>query len=109
MLNPMRLFRLKLTVVALTACLLFSQTADTVQRLRSRIDTYARGSAGTRDTIGGRPTGSPACERAIEWGAAKFKAIGVDAVSTEPFTVPTRWAAVSAEARCLALRNSRFV
>src|ERR1017187_8425462 len=50
------------------------------------------------DHIGGRPTGSPASERAIDWGGAKFKAIGVDAVATEPFTVPNRWAAVSAEA-----------
>jgi hypothetical protein len=43
------------------------------------------------DRIGGRPTGSPACERAIEWAAAKFNAIGVDVVSAEPFTLPARW------------------
>jgi carboxypeptidase Q len=54
------------------------------------------------DGIGGRPTGSPACERAIEWAAAKFKAAGADSVSTETFTVPKSWAAESAEAECLA-------
>lgn len=54
------------------------------------------------DRIGGRPTGSPACERAIAWAAAKFQAAGVDKVWTEPFTVPGKWAAVSAAARCLA-------
>ncbi len=54
------------------------------------------------DRIGGRPTGSPACERAIEWGVAKFKAIRVDRVATEGFTVPRKWAAGATAAECLA-------
>ncbi len=54
------------------------------------------------DHIGGRPTGSPACERAIEWAAGKFRAAGIDAVSLESFSVPNRWLAVSAEGACLA-------
>ncbi|MBZ5728517.1 MAG: M20/M25/M40 family metallo-hydrolase [Acidobacteriia bacterium] len=54
------------------------------------------------DRIGGRPTGSPACERAIEWAAAKFKAAGADAVALETFPVPQAWAAETAEAECLA-------
>jgi len=54
------------------------------------------------DRIGGRPTGSPACERAIDWAAARLKAAGVDSVTTESFSVPVQWAAVSAEARCVA-------
>ena len=55
------------------------------------------------DRIGGRPTGSAACERAIEWGAAKFKAANVDAVWTESFSVPTNlWLPESASATCLA-------
>ncbi len=54
------------------------------------------------DHIGGRPTGSPACERAIEWAAGKFRAAGIDAVSPESFSVPNRWLAVSAEGACLA-------
>jgi carboxypeptidase Q len=105
MLNPMRLIRLKLAVAALTACLLSSQTADVAQRLSGRALGATPMLGDLRelcDGIGGRPTGSPACERAVDWAAAKFKAIGMDAVSTEPFTVPNRWAAVSAEARCLA-------
>src|SRR5262245_56514548 len=51
------------------------------------------------DRIGGRMTGSENCNRAIEWGAAKFKEIGVDRVATEEFTVPHRWVPVAAEAR----------
>src|SRR5262249_26581967 len=54
------------------------------------------------DQIGGRPTGSSADDRAIEWGAAKFKAAGIDKVSTETFTVPNLWLGESAEGVCIA-------
>lgn len=54
------------------------------------------------DRVGGRPTGSPACERAIEWGVARLKAIGVDSVTTETFEVPSSWAAQEATAECIA-------
>lgn len=54
------------------------------------------------DRIGGRPTGSPACDRATEWAAARFKAASVTSVALEPFTVPQSWAAESAEAECLS-------
>ena len=30
------------------------------------------------DRVGGRPTGSPACERAIEWATGKFRSAGAD-------------------------------
>ncbi len=53
------------------------------------------------DTIGGRVTGSPACERAVEWAAAKLRAARVDSVSTESFTMPGRWLPGRADARCL--------
>ncbi len=53
------------------------------------------------DRIGGRPTGSPACERAVRWAAEKFRAAGVDAVSLEPYTAPALWLGGSAEGRCL--------
>jgi len=53
------------------------------------------------DGIGGRPTGSPAAQRAVEWGAAKFRSIGLEP-SVEPFTIPTLWLPVSAEAAAVA-------
>jgi len=43
------------------------------------------------DRIGGRPTGSAACERSIDWAAGKFREAGVDRVWTEPFSLPVRW------------------
>jgi hypothetical protein len=54
------------------------------------------------DRIGGRPTGSPACERAIEWGVAKFRAAGADSVATESFEIPAMWLPGEAAAECTA-------
>lgn len=54
------------------------------------------------DRIGGRPTGSPAYDRAAQWALAKFKDAGADKVELEPFTVPRAWASEAAEAECIA-------
>ena len=54
------------------------------------------------DGIGGRPTGSPACERAIAWAAAKFRAAGADSVTLETFPVPKSWVPEAAEGECVA-------
>jgi Zn-dependent M28 family amino/carboxypeptidase len=53
------------------------------------------------DRVGGRPTGSPACARAIDWGTAKFREIGIP-VTTESFAVPNLWLGGQAEAAALA-------
>jgi hypothetical protein len=54
------------------------------------------------DRIGGRPTGSAAMERAVNWGVDKFRRAGADAVTTETFTVPHLWLPVAASAECVA-------
>ncbi len=41
--------------------------------------------------IGGRITGTPALDRAVQWGVEKFKALGVDSVVTESYAVPFLW------------------
>jgi carboxypeptidase Q len=43
------------------------------------------------DEIGGRVTGSPAMDRAVEWGVAAFKAAGADRVVAEKVEIPTGW------------------
>ena len=96
--------KLVLLAAGLAAFAALAETGDTAQRLAGRAlgDTPMLSDLRELcDRIGGRPTGSPACERAIDWAAAKFKAAGAD-VSVESFPVPNRWAAISAEARCLA-------
>jgi hypothetical protein len=54
------------------------------------------------DEIGGRLSGSPAAERAVEWGLRKFREAGLQNVSGEPFTMPNLWLPESTEAACLA-------
>jgi hypothetical protein len=54
------------------------------------------------DRIGGRISGTPACERAVDWAAAKLKSAGVDSVTIEPFTVPHAWAPRAIDASCLS-------
>jgi carboxypeptidase Q len=44
------------------------------------------------DEIGGRIPGTPAMQRAVEWGVQAFKAAGADSVRTEEFTIPNSWA-----------------
>src|SRR6266851_264051 len=54
------------------------------------------------DRVGGRPTGSPAAFRSIEWATRKFQAAGVDRVSLEPFKIPNLWLPASSEASVTA-------
>lgn len=50
------------------------------------------------DGVGGRPTGSPAAQRAIAWAARKFREAGLNSVALEPFTIPNLWLPRTAEA-----------
>jgi hypothetical protein len=44
------------------------------------------------DVIGGRVTGSPAAEKAVDWAVEAFRSAGVNEVHTEKFIVPVGWA-----------------
>ena len=43
------------------------------------------------DEIGGRVPGTPAMQRAVEWGIEGLKTAGADSVHTEEFTMPHSW------------------
>jgi carboxypeptidase Q len=43
------------------------------------------------DEVGGRVPGTPAMQRAVDWGVQMFKAAGADSVHTEEFTLPYSW------------------
>jgi carboxypeptidase Q len=43
------------------------------------------------DEIGGRVPGTPAMQRAVEWGVENFKIAGADSVHTEDFKLPVSW------------------
>src|SRR3984957_923336 len=49
------------------------------------------------DEIGGRVPGTPAMQRAVDWGVQVFKIAGADSVHTEPFDIPNSWAEGSTE------------
>jgi carboxypeptidase Q len=46
---------------------------------------------GLTDEIGGRVPGTPAMQRAVEWGVQAFKQAGADSVHTEEFAIPNSW------------------
>ncbi len=54
------------------------------------------------DDIGGRVTGTPVERKAEEWGAAKMKAIGLENVHTEKYTIWRGWTRGTAEGEILA-------
>src|ERR1700736_5330366 len=39
----------------------------------------------------GRVPGTPAMQKAVDWGVAAFKAAGADSVHTENFAIPASW------------------
>ncbi len=43
------------------------------------------------DEVGGRVPGTPAFQRAVDWGVATFKEAGADSVHTEEFTIQHGW------------------
>src|SRR5512133_1354713 len=43
------------------------------------------------DEIGGRVPGTPAMQRAVQWGVEAFKAAGADKVQKEDFSVRASW------------------
>lgn len=51
------------------------------------------------DGIGGRVPGTPAMDRAIDWGAEGLKAAGADSVRTEKFSIQNSWAEGATEMR----------
>jgi len=60
------------------------------------------------DRIGGRPPGSKANERAVDWAVAKFRAAGINAVSVEGFSLPAVWQSRKAEAECVRPEEFAF-
>jgi carboxypeptidase Q len=54
------------------------------------------------DDVGSRVTGSPAERKAEEWGVAKMKAIGLENVHLEKYTIWKGWTRGTAEAQLLS-------
>jgi hypothetical protein len=61
------------------------------------------------DEIGGRVTGSPEAAKAVEWGQAKMKALGLENVHAEKWTLSRGWTRVGAEAELLSPVRRRLM
>ena len=79
--------RLFLLLLFLPMCAFAQDAADKVitEALKpSPLETNLRR---LTDEVGGRVPGTPAMQKAIDWGVDAFKAAGADSVHTETFTL----------------------
>jgi carboxypeptidase Q len=60
------------------------------------------------DEVGGRVTGSPQCQKAIEWGLARMKSIGLENVRAEKWTMWKGWQRGTASAELLSPVHHRL-
>jgi hypothetical protein len=60
------------------------------------------------DEIGGRVPGTPAFQRAVDWGVAAFKDAGADSVHTEEFTIQHSWAEGATEMKASLYSGTTF-
>jgi carboxypeptidase Q len=59
------------------------------------------------DQIGGRVPGTPAMQKAVQWGEDAFKAAGADSVKTEDFPIKASWAEGATEMSVTAPESFR--
>ncbi|HEY1251522.1 MAG TPA: M20/M25/M40 family metallo-hydrolase [Thermoanaerobaculia bacterium] len=87
--------------ILLSACLRAQDAAVLMERLTGPSSHLEADLRVLTDEIGGRPTGSPAYERALQWGVEAFRRAGVQDVKIEPYTASAKWQPVSASAEVL--------
>jgi len=84
---------LTVATVAVASTLAFAQPNDAVMQQALKPSTPLQENLRVlTDEIGGRVPGTPAMQKAIQWGVDAFKAAGADSVHTEEFTLPASWA-----------------
>ena len=57
------------------------------------------------DVIGGRPTGSPAMSRAIDWAVNAFRTAGIQSVRTENYSIPLTWSEGATKLELVGAQN----
>ena len=87
----------------MSASLTFAQSNDRVMQEALKPSTPLQENLRVlTDEIGGRVPGTPAMQKAIQWGVDAFKAAGADSVHTEEFTIPASWAEGDTEVNVVA-------
>ena len=89
----MRPIKQALFLPAVLLCAAFAQApADRVVEEALKPSPIQTNLERLTDQIGGRVPGTPAMQKAVQWGMAAFKAAGADSVHTEAFKIPASWA-----------------
>src|SRR5579862_8870383 len=77
----------------MSSCALFAQdSADRVIAEAMKPSPLEANLQRLTDGVGGRVPGTPAMQKAVDWGVNAFKAAGADSVHTENFSLPASWA-----------------
>jgi carboxypeptidase Q len=103
------LFAVIVVAVATTFC--SAQIAPDVQSTAKQLagSVYIGPSMNTlrelTDNFGGRLSGSPAYNRAVDWAVAQFRSYGIQDVHTESFMLPNGWQRGSAQGQIVSPIN----
>ena len=101
--RPRRLIHLTLAFLLASPAFASAQSNDRVmQEALSPSTPLQENLRVLTDEIGGRVPGTPAMEKAVQWGGNAFKAAGADSVHTEQFTIPVSWAEGNTEVSVVA-------
>jgi carboxypeptidase Q len=91
--------RLRLLFLILSVCAAFAQdSADRVITKALESSPLETNLRRLTDEVGGRVPGTPAMQKAVDWGVDAFKSAGADSVHTEDFTLPVSWSEGNTEA-----------
>ncbi len=89
----MRRARLLVSLLPIFLCAAFAQDAtDRVIAEAQKPSALEANLQQLTDQIGGRVPGTPAMQKAVDWGVASFKAAGAESVHTESFSIQASWA-----------------
>jgi hypothetical protein len=80
-----------LTLLLLSSYLLAQTPADKLIAEGQKSPTLEKDLRALTDEIGGRVPGTPAMDRAVQWGVDAFKAAGGENVHTEPAQLAASW------------------
>ncbi len=89
----MRRARVSMSLLPLFLCAAFAQ--DPTDRVITEAQKPSALEANLQrltDQIGGRVPGTPAMQKAVDWGIASFQEAGADSVHTESFSIQASWA-----------------
>ena len=100
--RPLKLTVLTLVLVFAGAAGTFAQSNDRVMQQALKPSMLQENLRVLTDEIGGRVPGTPAMQKAIQWGVDAFKAAGADSVHTEEFTIAQSWAEGDTEVNVVA-------